>query len=305
MRRCIVVIEPGQDPASLVILARTVADFVTVLVVCGEGEHPRVASDADRLVAVAAAGLEVSEVAAAALAGVVRSDGARLVVLASSARLREVVAPLSASLDAASVSDVIALSDVGGVLHADRLLYGGVAVATLALQREVVVLTAPAGRASEVGEPAELVDVELAAPPAKERLARAIVERDVKLPTAERLVSFGRGLKSRDDMQLIEGLAASLGAEIGCSRPIVEDMRWLSVDHQVGLTGTTVTPNLYVAVGISGQIQHLVGMRDSKVIVAINTNPAAPIFSVADLGVVGDLYEVVPRLTSALAARGG
>lgn len=305
MSRSVVVIEPGLDPAPLVNLARGVSDQVTVLVLAGGHETPSVASDADRVIAITADGLEVSEVVAAGVANVVRDEGAAVVILAASARLREIFASLSVQLGAASVSDVLTLAIVDGVLHADRLLYGGVAIATVALQRSIVVVTAPTGRATQDGQPAQLLKVQLPASTAKRLLSRAVVERETKLPTAERLVSFGRGLKSREDMALIEQLAASLGAEIGCSRPIVEDMRWLSVDHQVGLTGTTVTPNLYVAVGISGQIQHLVGMRDSKVIVAINTNPAAPIFTVADVGVIGDLYEIVPRLVSALAARGG
>ena len=177
-------------------------------------------------------------------------------------------------------------------------------MATVALQRPVAVVTAPVAR-SEVGRgtPAEMVEVSTCSRPAKEVVSRRPVERQNALPTAERLVSFGRGVRSRDDVALIDELAKLLSAEVGCSRPIVEDMRWLTVDHQVGLTGTTVTPSLYVAIGISGQIQHLVGMRDSKVIVAINSNPAAPIFSVADIGIVGDLYEVVPRLIDALAAK--
>jgi electron transfer flavoprotein alpha subunit len=102
---------------------------------------------------------------------------------------------------------------------------------------------------------------------------------------------------------MIDRLSEALGADLGCSRPIVEDLRWLELPHQVGLTGTTVKPALYFAVGISGQIQHLVGMRDSKYIVAINNNPNAPIFEASDLAVVGDLYEIVPRLVEALAAR--
>jgi electron transfer flavoprotein alpha subunit len=117
-------------------------------------------------------------------------------------------------------------------------------------------------------------------------------------------VAVGRGLQRREDLALVEALCRVLDAELAGSRPLIEDLRWLPADRQVGLSGHTVRPELYLAVGISGQIQHLVGMRDAGVVVAINADAKAPIFDAADVGVVGDLYEVVPRLTDAVAARG-
>lgn len=303
MTNALIVIEPGLDPAPSVALARGVAETVSVLVLAAPGESAPVESSADVTWVFASAGLEVAENAAAAIAEQARHEDASLVVLATTTRFREILPLAAAALGASSVADVQALSRVDGELRADRLLYGGVAVATVALARDTAVVSAPAPK-GEGGSGAPVVQLTVAAPAVKERAARQVVTREVSLPTATKLVSFGRGVKNREDIALIERLAELLSAEVGCSRPIVEDMRWLTVDHQVGLTGTTVTPELYLAVGISGQIQHLVGMRDSKVIVAINANPAAPIFTVADVGVVGDLYEVVPRLIDALAARG-
>ena len=127
----------------------------------------------------------------------------------------------------------------------------------------------------------------------------------VELSAARRVVAVGRGLRQREDLSLVEELCRTLGAELGASRPLVEDARWLPVTRQVGLSGHTVKPELYIAVGISGQIQHLVGMRDSRFVVAINIDPKAPIFEAADVGIVGDLYDVVPRLASVLAAGAG
>ena len=118
----------------------------------------------------------------------------------------------------------------------------------------------------------------------------------VDLSAAERIVAVGRGIKEKHNLALVQELAVALGAELAASRPIC-DNGWLPMERQVGSSGQTVSPKLYVAVGVSGAIQHLVGMKSSKTIVAINKDPDAPIFEVADYGIVGDLFEVVPALT--------
>jgi len=121
----------------------------------------------------------------------------------------------------------------------------------------------------------------------------------VDLSQAERIVSVGRGIKGQEHLQLVQQLAQAMGAEIAASRPIC-DAGWLPMDRQIGSSGQTVAPKLYVALGISGAIQHLVGMKGSRTIVAINKDPEAPIFEIADYGIVGDLFEVVPALIAEL-----
>lgn len=125
------------------------------------------------------------------------------------------------------------------------------------------------------------------------------VKQEVDLSKAERIVSVGRGIKKPENLDLIRGLAAALKAEISASRPVCDD-GWLPLDRQIGSSGQTVAPKLYLAVGISGAIQHIVGMKNAGTIVAINKDPHAPIFDIADYGIVGDLFEVVPEIIKAM-----
>ncbi len=127
------------------------------------------------------------------------------------------------------------------------------------------------------------------------------VKETVDIQAAKILVSGGRGVGSEENFKLLRDLADAIGGEVSCSRAVVEN-GWLSQDHQVGQTGKTVRPNVYFAIGISGAIQHVAGMEESDVIIAINKDEDAPIFDVADYGIVGDLNKIVPQLTEAIKA---
>jgi electron transfer flavoprotein alpha subunit len=242
-----------------------------------------------------------AEAYAPAVAELLKERAATLVVLDARAQSRLLAGQVAAALGVSPVN-------VSGIVSADplvvsRVAYGGLAVATEELGTPVAVLVlapgaVPAGDAT--GEGAS--EVVAAAPRGGVVLieTRAKGGESVDLTAAKRVVGVGRGFAAESDLELARVLAAKLGAEVACSRPIAEGVNWMPAERYLGVSGATIKPDLYLAVGISGQVQHLVGVNHSKVIVAVNKDPKAPIFAQADFGVVGDLYQVLPALTAAL-----
>jgi electron transfer flavoprotein alpha subunit len=244
---------------------------------------------------------------ATAVAAVVRERSPAAVVLAHTARGKDLGPRLAGLLDAPMATDCVELSSADGVIIARRPVYAGKALVNVSATGETLVASLRPNAVAAVEAPgAGAVQAGTAVAPEqglgavlKEVLAAAA--KKIELTEAGIIVSGGRGLKGPENFAMIEELAGELGAAVGASRAVV-DAGWRPHADQVGQTGKTVSPQLYIAVAISGAIQHLAGMRTSKYIVAINKDPEAPIFKLADYGIVGDAFEVVPRLTEAVRA---
>jgi electron transfer flavoprotein alpha subunit len=224
-------------------------------------------------------------------------------VLASATTSGKNVMPrVAALLDVAQISEIIAVDSEDTF---KRTVYAGSGIATVQSRDAVKVITvrgtAFEAAATEGGQ-ASIEDVAAADDPGKSKFVGQDLSKTERpeLTSARVVISGGRGLQSGENFKLLEEIADKLGAAIGASRAAV-DAGYVPNDYQVGQTGKIVAPDLYIAIGISGAIQHLAGMKDSKVIVAINKDPEAPIFQVADYGVVGDLFKVLPELSAALS----
>jgi electron transfer flavoprotein alpha subunit len=242
----------------------------------------------------------------------VKEEGPGLVLIPSTFKGKELAAGLAALLDCGLAVDVTAIEAAGDGFRFERPCFGGNRVAEVTSLAAPVVAAvrpkafpAPAPGDGTSGE-VKPIAVELPADSTAQVKVLDFIagggEGEVSLQDAEVVVSGGRGLGKAENFSQVRELATALRGAVGASRAVV-DAGWIPYEHQVGQTGRTVTPRLYIACGISGAIQHLAGMRSSDVIVAINKDPEAPIFKVASYGIVGDLFEVVPKLTAKIKER--
>ncbi len=244
-----------------------------------------------------------SQAYAAVLSQAARQLGATVVALSHSSTGKAILGRLAVRLEAGSVSGVNAVPTVeGGAFRVKKPVFSGKAIAEYEVKSDVKVLSLMGNSFQpEVvagDSPVEKLDVEV--PKGRVTVKEVTrLEGRTPLPEAELVVSAGRGMKGPEHWGIIEELADELGATTACSRPVA-DAGWRPHHEHVGQTGVAIRPNLYIAAGISGAIQHLAGVNNSKTIVVINKDPEAPFFKAADYGVVGDLFDVVPRLTEAV-----
>ncbi|HEU4643020.1 MAG TPA: electron transfer flavoprotein subunit alpha/FixB family protein [Gemmatimonadaceae bacterium] len=267
------------------------------------GEH-----GADAVIVVEHPALELysPEVAAATAAERIRSGGYRAAIFSASARGKDLAPRVAAKLGVSMASDVTAFQPEGDAIVVRHPAYTGKVITTLVLTGTPAVLTLRPGAVTPAASP-RAARVESAAPAIDPGAARVVPKELVQgsntkldLGEAPVIVSGGRGLKAPENFRLVEELAAAFGnAAVGATRAVTDE-GWRPHSDQIGQTGRLVSPDLYVAAGISGAIQHLAGMRTSKTIVAINKDKEAPIFKVADYGIVGDVLEVLPVLTEAV-----
>lgn len=235
-----------------------------------------------------------------------KAEGADSLVLANSSLGTPVAASVATKIGASLASNVVDLPDTSSGFVVKQSIYTGKAFALVEMknQKKVIGIRKNAVELKETGGSAEVVDFAANLTDADFATKITATEKatgDILLPEAEIVVSGGRGMKGPEHWGILEDLAKTLGAATGCSKP-VSDIGWRPHHEHVGQTGVKVAPQLYVAVGISGAIQHLAGVNSSKYIVVINKDPEAPFFKAADYGIVGDAFTVVPKLTEALKA---
>lgn len=243
-----------------------------------------------------------------ALFGVVDELKPEIILIGATRNGLELAPRLAERLKAGCVTEAtkIELDAEKKSLLMDRVTWGGNLVETQISRVKPEIATVAKGLFSPLvtdkSRKGEIIKAEPKIRPSSTRILEKKPKdaKGARVTDASVIVSFGRGVRKKEDMILIEQLAKSIGGAVGCSRPISEDLGWLPEEQYIGLSGQKVNPKLYVACGISGQIQHLTGIRNSKVIVSINNDPKAPIFEFSDYGIVADLYEFLPILTETI-----
>jgi electron transfer flavoprotein alpha subunit len=244
-----------------------------------------------------------------AVQALIEQQKPQIVALPHTYQTRDFAPQLAARMRRALITDVTGIKGSGATASFSRPMFQGKLTADVKPRGDaphIVTFQIGAFRADAMQKgssaaPVTKVDVAIDASKIRQKPEAPFQEAKaaVDLSQAERIVAVGRGIKSQDNLAIAEKLAKALGAEVAASRPIC-DNGWLPMERQIGSSGQTVAPKLYVALGISGAIQHLVGMKGSRTIVAINKDADAPIFEVADYGIVGDLFEIAPALTTEL-----
>lgn len=282
----IIAVEP--EIAVLVEHGRAVGGSVVAVTVGGTP-----VAGVDRVVDVPLAEGVPAEAAAPAVAAAVAAEAGDVVLAANKPAERVLAGAVAARLGAPYLHGLKKI----GQGSAELSRFGGIALETVSFDTAVVAVL-DGGAVPEGEAPA----AEAASGEYYEATVTGQDKVDVSsanLGSAKRIVAAGRGFKAEEDLKLAEDLAAAIGAELACSRPLAEGADWMSADRYIGVSGQSVAPDLYIAVGISGQIQHTVGMVDSKVVVAVNNDDKAPIFEGADYGIVADLYEALPAIVEA------
>jgi len=236
-----------------------------------------------------------------ALAGFIKDKGIEQVLIGATARGRNLAASIAGYLDCPMASDVSYLQIVGPDLICQRMTYGGLLVSSETLSGISVVTVGPGMFEKQEKAAGTITSLQLDADNRVKLVAREpVVKQGVDLTAADKIVCVGMGMDKEEDLEMVRQLAQSIGAELGCTRGIAEERHWLPPEQYIGISGQVIKPQLYIGIGVSGQVQHVYGVREAKVIVAVNNDEKAPLFKSADYGIVGDMYEVVPLITEAI-----
>ena len=239
------------------------------------------------------------------VASVLNNGEKSLVLMPGTRRCKALASLLAVELNAGLVTEVSAI-EVADTIKCKHMVYGGLANGEESINTDIAIAVISSGTFEEAqADSSKTGEAKVVAyiAPAKEIKC---VDRKTKegssvdLNKAKNIVAIGRGIAKQEDIQLAENLCSIMGAELGCSRPIAEGEKWMEHERYIGISSVMAKPEIYFAIGISGQIQHMVGAKDSQTIIAINKDKNAPIFDYADYGIVGDLYTILPAITQAL-----
>ena len=299
----------GDQPAigNLIAVARALggqggADGQVAAVVAGPRPVAETvaASGVDRVVWCGVPDDAPAEAGALAVADVVAADPPRVVLGGRNPGDRVLLGAAAARLRAAVLTGALSVSADGDGVVVVNAVFGDISEETVAVSGPVALLMDGGSIPPAAGSSVPIEEVTAAPLGLKVIETRMFGFDEVDLSAAPRVIGIGRGLKAKEDLALIEALAEAAKAEIACSRPVAEGLNWMGKDRYIGSSGARITPQLYLAIGISGQLQHMVGVVGAETIVAINSDPNAVVFTQADYGLVGDLYQLVPAITSAL-----
>lgn len=228
-------------------------------------------------------------------------DGPDILLISSTRLGKETAGRVAQKLQAGCITDAINLTARGSDLIIDRYALGGNTISSEIIRtKKKVISVMPRSFEAHPSPVAGKVDTIDFNPPARRITVverRKKIAESVNIESAERLICVGQGIAKKEDLALVNEFCRAVGAELGCTRALSADYHWISEDRMVGISGKRCKPKLHVSIGISGQIQHTVGIMGSKLIVAINKDKEAPIFKIADYGIVGDLYQILPKIT--------
>lgn len=236
------------------------------------------------------------------IADLLQKESPNLMLIQPSKRGKLIAGRLAAGLGTSVLVDANELTAADGSIQARHMVYGGAAFRTEKALTGTTIATVGTGVFSALPEDAdrqgEVVALKYIEPANKIKVINKKVKEgaSVNLNVAKRVVAIGRGIANQEDIKMVEELAGLMGAEVGCSRPIAEGVNWLPRERYIGVSGVMLKPDLYLTIGISGQVQHMVGANQAKVIVSVNKDKTAPIFKQSDYGIVGDLYKILPQL---------
>lgn len=296
--RILVFAERNTELAELCSGARSLGTQVEAIVI----GHQDVSLNADKIYSIPAQNNVMLEDYTDTIAAIIDKSEADLLLIEPTKRCKLIAGRLAAMRGTSVITDII---EITATLETRRMVYGGTAIRKEKAVSGTMFAMVSTGTLTPAADLAVKGTVEIAAyiePSSKIKVVSRTQKPKVtvNLQSAKRVIGVGRGIANENDLAMIRQLATVIGSEIGCTRPIAEAEKWLPKETYIGVSGLMLVPEVYIAIGISGQIQHTVGINRSKVVIAINKDKNAPIFKQADYGIVGDLYKVVPALINGL-----